>query len=739
VTVDVSALDYVGFTVPAQPAGTQAIGFTITSGTGLYYARLHLDHPERFASPQFDQATASHASWLLAPNPGLAQADAGSVQLQLCADSGCAQMVWHQDVTYQIHQYTVSMATIAVAGYEGAPTTPVAMSITPVDTDHRLQTLAMQNDSGPKWLTTRRGSDDALQVVTDTGSLTQRALSGQVQVSFTGDTSVPAVAVPVAFTIGAGFVTPQAPAHALGRTSAGRQTAGLPIAFNGQQAPAWTATSDMPWLTLVNASGTGAATLRYTVDAATGASSANWTSSVAHVTVHAAGHTDLVVPVTLSRQLPEAYLVHPAVVTAGQDAHVHLFGRGFTQLPANAGISVGGATVTGIQVVSDHEAWIDIAAIAGGRHVVSLANTSAVSVARGLVSAVDPEAAPAAAFVASAGVKGPMILDEGRSAVYATNYSTQQVQRFMRDAQGRWLISSLPVAQPNALGLSPDGRTLLVTSGWSTVVTIDPDAFVATGSYVNERSTVAPPYMASVRIAFSNDGYAWFSGGSGSGGPQGFSLTHRAFDAPFGFGGMLYQPVPFAPPDGSRLYFTQWGISPSQPTSVYGVGLPSDGYTPLPAQSTSIEVPSFDQAGTLLAGAQLGLFDDRGNNMGSLGGSNWILPTLSPDGRRAYQVPYAGLNCGGSLNVTDTSGAAVNGPPLAPFAQLPYAQAADSCDFDSSWSSTLVVDTHGRTVYWLGDQGLAVIPVPAQLRPAAASARSRATVSSSRSSARAGH
>jgi hypothetical protein len=426
--------------------------------------------------------------------------------------------------------------------------------------------------------------------------------------------------------------------------------------------------------------------------------------------------------------LPEAYFVAPSTVPSGSDAQVKVTGRGFSQLPAGNGFKLSGATIAQVNVVSDTEAWLTVAAPTAGGHTLSLWNAAGIATAAPQVVAAKASAANSQVLVPDTGAKSLAVLDESRGAVFAYNYASGLLQRYRRDSGGAWTTTSLALSGGASLGLSPDGKSLLMTKRDSLVL-IDPDTLLPTAEYVPSSDlaeSLSPPYMASTRIPFTNDGRAWFTSNTQWGIPVAFNFAHRAFEDALP-SSSYYGAVPFATPDGGTLYIEQWGITGGG-TSAYAEA--AGVFASRPLATPDIEAPSFSADGSLIVGAQLGLYDPEGTPVGSLQGSNWLLPVPSPDGLRVYQMgTVGGSDCNDHLDVYDTSTVGPSGPPLVPFATIPVTARADSCGADpyyTAWSSSLIVDARGETVYWVGDKGLLVVPVPASLRPAVARA---ATVS----------
>jgi hypothetical protein len=520
-----------------------------------------------------------------------------------------------------------------------------------------------------------------------------------------------------------GFVKPPPQAFKLDALAPLVQDGAMPVAFRGKVSPAWTASSDASWLVLSEAAGTGTATLHYTVDASKQVSALNWNTQKAHIRLQAAGLADLVVAVSLERMLPDVDMVAPAVVPSGQAAHMHVFGRGLGQLAGGAVFAVDGASVGAVQAVSDSEAWVDLDAPVAGPHMFSIVHASGIVSLQAMLAAVDATTTPPTAFVADQGLKGSLVVDESRQAVFTVNLQNDAVVRYTRQG-AQWSRKASRMGINGSLGLSPDARTLYAISGTNTLVAIDADTLETKGRYklpASKGVRLSFP-MGQLRLPFTNDGHLWLAGDTGWGGPTAFDLSELVFVKPIANSG-LYQPVPFATRDGSRLYEIQWGISPAQPLSVYAIA--GGRTTPLPEQSPDVELPvSFNDAGTLLLNAQQAFYDAQGQNRGRLAPGGYdFFPVLSPDGTRAYNVGIPNqFGCIDHIDVYDATQATSPASQLAPIGSIPVSSPGVSCTNNGSFTSTIAIDALGRTIYWVGNDGFSVVAIPQELRAGGESA-----------------
>lgn len=517
-----------------------------------------------------------------------------------------------------------------------------------------------------------------------------------------------------------GFVKPPPQTFTLDAMAPLAQAAQMPVSFRGQVAPAWTASSDSPWVVLVDGAGTGAATLHYTVDASLQASALNWATDRAHITLHSDGLADLVVMVSLARKLPDVYMVAPAIVPSGQPAHVHVYGRGLGQLASGASIQVDGAAVTAVQPISDTEVSVDLAPVATGDHAYSVTHASDIGSMQALQVAVDAAQTPTTAFVADTGMKGSLVVDERRQAVFTVDAMDGSLVRYTRSGSEWTRKASSGVTTTGSLGLSPDGSTLYaVDSDRKTLLAVDPDKLKIKSRFLlpqKKGGTLAMP-MQQLRLPFTNDGRLWFAGGYWAS-PTAFDLSSGDFVKPVV--DFLSMPVPFATPSGSRLYLVQWGISPEPPVNVYAIS--RGAVNPLPQQSPDISLPvSFSASGSLMLNDQLRFYDRQGNALGTLSGGNEFLPVLSPDGKRAYKVGQGSGNSGCIDHIDVFNATKATGPTvvLTPMGTIPVAHPAVSCTSNDAWTSTMAIDGLGQTLYWVGYDGFSVVAIPDNLRPAA--------------------
>lgn len=740
VTGDRTSLQFVG--LGYVPPAAQTIRFTLQNAAGgTYYGLVVPDRPSAF-STTFTPTSSTTAEVTLIPSvPSTPDAYSGAVTFKLCADVNCNRVVWSSTIPYTMTVIGVDTTPVTVAGFEGGAPAVQTIAVTPAGSSSQL-VVGASTDSGSGWLSAARGSSGSIEVSTTGNGLAAGSYQGRVTVSLAGQAAGPSLTIPVAFTVGTGIVAPAVAAVDITvdatAASLARQA---PVAFNGGQRPAWTASSDQPWLVLTQASGNGAGALGYTVDPAQLSALQNWQSASATVTIHAAGMTDTAFTVTASKQWPELHVASANTVVAGRASQVRVFGRGLLQLPDAARIRVGGAPASGT-IVSDTLAVLDLPPLAAGRVPLMVPNAAGVPTIAAVVTAA-PAAGLAYATAANAGEKRSALFDPSRNAVYAVNWTQNTLVRY-RLVAGQWLVDGLPVADIGDLAMAPDRSTLYVGSGMTTLLAIDPDTLQVTATH--QPTTLPGANLLVGRtvtkgMAVTNDLRIWFGNSQWSDATY-FDIGRSTFGVATPNGSFLYSPVFFAPADGSRLVVSQNGISPSPPTLLYSAASGTFDTTPALPFVYYAAVWSDDGARVLLddtalhdgnSGALIGTVQlgSGGINLGSV---------LSPDGRRIYTLVTANLNSltVDHIDVYDAMQVTPGTSALVRLAQLPVTDLALDCGASPAYGcdvrGAFFISPLGDTLFWAGNQRLVVLPLPQamsglaaarRLQPAAALSRSR--------------
>lgn len=739
VSVSKSSISLIALNAGAMT--TEDVRFTITGGKGTYYAAATSDKdPMTFDVNVLSDTSAAVTAYATQDIPPGTR-HAGHITYELCSDDQCQHVVWSKSIPYTMTRYALATTDLALTSAEGGAMTPVTLALAPADDAHEL---------------TFDSSDQADVAAdhTDAGSvvlsLVNRALAAgsyplDVAIGFKTALSVaPDVErIPVTLVIVGDLVAPSIPAlRVTASTTAASLSGSAPVSFHDARSGAWSATSDRDWLVLDTAAGAGAASLAWHVDTTRLGAIANGSSDVAHVTVTSTGLSPAIATVRLDKQLPEITSASPAGVLAGQPSTIQVTGRGFSSVPDAAGFTVGGLAATGAAVASDTSATLQLPALPAGAAAVAVANKLGVATHVSRLGVTAPGLF-APTLVAHGGQNHAIAYDASRLAIYASNagMSTSDPNTALVRYQlvgGTWQVTSVPLPGIWMLALAPDRSTLYVESG-TNLLDIDPDSLQVRhtypvpggfnlGFYFNEPMAVT----SDQKVWFGTiSGASWFDPGRAAFGAADLAVAPSATVA---FG--LYEPLVYGPSDGSAVFVAS--CSCSQPTPP---GLWVDTATGRVSQSalpSFVNVATFDARGdVMLADSDTLYRTDTWAKLGSTfvtagtQGYSGYAAVLSPDGTRIYReavtLDYTSRLTVDHLEVFDTTTTVAGSANLVSLGTIPLPNKAVTCnsyvtDFCDE-RGRLAVDPTGTTLFWVGDAGLVVVPIPAGMQGVAAGTR----------------
>ena len=724
VSVSRSALTFVGLV--NQPANSEAIQFSISGGSGTYYGRAEPDVPSRF-SWGFTPTSDTTATVTVTPSnnfgvpPGSVS---GTINFKLCRDIACTQVAWQRALPYTSDIFGVNVSSLSITGSEGVTSAAQTITVTPADTARRLNIVA--SSALTPWLFAARSSDSTFSVTASGAGLAPGSHQGQVDLYYntTGNGSL---RVPVSFTVGNGTIAPPSPSidFTVASTTA-NSTGSFPVAFTGGQTPPWTASSDQPWLVLTTTAGTGGGSAQYRIDSTRLGSVPNWTSAQANVTLSATGLTPVSFPVTLNKRLPEVFMASPNPLAAGRASTVKVSGRGFNQLTASRTFQLAGVTGVVATVTSDTSAVLTVPATTAGQRIVSIPNAAGLSARDSqLVTLAVPTLAYAA--VATTGEKRASLFDASRTAVFAVSWIDGALVRYRYNGSS-WVTTTLPVATIGAMALSPDKRTLYVSSGVNTLLEVDPDTMQIRTS----RSLDPPNGLMSFEHtrtrgqgwAISNDLKLWF-GSDASWSPLSYyDIVNNRFGSiseGMGSNSLLTGASFAAPADGSRMFVSQSGISPAQPSYLYS---PATGALSSPTLLPMDTPVQFSENGSRMLANETMLYD--GTNFALLGQTPPVsgirtLSVLSASGTRIYSLVTASHNTlvVSRVDVYDTTQLSAGTTYFVKLGEIAVSDRAGDCSAPTSFYceelGSLNVSPYGNALFWVGNTRLVVLPIPGAL------------------------
>jgi hypothetical protein len=354
-------------------------------------------------------------------------------------------------------------------------------------------------------------------------------------------------------------------------------------------------------------------------------------------------------------------------------------------------------------------------------------------------------------FIATPGYKRGMAYDQTRDALYVADKTNSQLLRF-NHTNGLWATTQLAMPNISDLGLSQDRNRLYVSKTTGSLSRIDAASFTTDGNYTYGKPF--PEYKTLSQnlqvLGLGQDFIPILTELTSPGGPQlsgivSFSSVAGSFLPVQGYGYKPEQGGWFARGNNPDLaYFTQANPTPSTLfDSDYGT------YAGLLFQ-TSLSPSAFNLAYSTLAPFQtldVGMTTD-GFGFGLANRARFIstaavsaelpaLPTgyrtvgsaLSPDWKYIYLLTYPVAAINGDLPTTLTPRVYVYQvtsdyfpkvallPTYFEFSNYPTCRRPSdaSCILDTV--SSVTVD--GRTLFFAGDKGIAVVPIPNSFRTSA--------------------
>lgn len=719
VTVDRSSLAFAGFV--DHPGGSEALTFTLVEGEGEFYGLVEVDRDDAFYSPSLTFGDTSAVVYLTPLNrsPGKTT---GSLTFKLCRDVACQRVAWSRTIPYTMAVYQLQGEAVAIDSFEGASGGQARLAVLPPGGAADLEfTVADEHLYGPAPWLGAHADDDDIVVTASAEGLAQGSYNRSLEVRIANAPQAATVSLGVTLSVGAGLVLPsQVQLDQRVDTAAGAMKGSVPLAFNGGLSPAWTATSDSSWLVLDTVSGAGPGELRFHIDAAAVSASGPWEDLQAQVVISPAGLSAVSVPVTLRRRLPHVTWAHPSTVPSSSGGTVKVYGRGFSQLTGIGSLMTGGLTVTGGAIESDTVARLEIGATAPGSHAVAVANAVAQTTPRATLAAV-ANAGPAQAFVPSPGNKRTAVFDDTRQAVFAVGNEAETVVR-IRQESGAWKVATLWVPFINSLALAADRSTLYATVGDDEVVSIDADSLTIRERYkAVDIGRMRETSSRTVPLALTRDGRLWVNQSGGY-----FDTVAKRFGHADDVADLFHaqQTSLHAPADGSRLFLT--GLSNFGEFAIYSADTGTTQRAPTMPQV--YERASLGADGALMLADNHWLY--RSGDWALVGEASvsgqddegWRAGVLSTDGRRVYRVGYSGSSGADRIDVFDATQRVPGSSELVRLGGFPIPTVATCDSWSSDWCDvlgTLSIDALGMTLYWTGSNGVAVLPIPAELRAAA--------------------
>ena len=489
---------------------------------------------------------------------------------------------------------------------------------------------------------------------------------------------------------------------------------------------AWQASSNASWLVLSRSSGAlRTDKLGVSVNVAEMLKLANNSSYAADIALSVAGGKTPATKftVTLNKKLPGLTFISPHTRLPGEAGTYIVRGSGFDSV-ADLGqaLQATGATPLSITRVNDTQFTVTLPAATGDASF-ALSNGLGAQSGTVILKTVAQSAMPYAA-VATQGNKGGIVFDPERQAVFSINKTLGSLMRFSKSNSG-WDISSVPVTSADAVAMSPDGKSLVVTVTTGLIKLFDPATLAEQGSY--QAGNVAGDTLNALpRIAVRNDGKVLFNGSSGvvdgnNGAMAYFDLVTRSFGnigGPYNFGWAV------ASGDGSHINIVQSASYSPQPpmVSMESSELSSKA---APGGLTFWYEGAQSLHGERFAEGTYTVWDHDFNKIGkvTIPDSSYFgrTPVFSPDGKRLYVMAYdsSGLSASPTskprVYIFDSSTRMVTStdlPLLGSFDLQDYPTCSTSA-YECNTRALGTISPDGKTLFFIGDTHLLAVPVPA--------------------------
>jgi hypothetical protein len=488
---------------------------------------------------------------------------------------------------------------------------------------------------------------------------------------------------------------------------------------------AWSADSDVPWLTLEQSSGASGSPLTWRLDLAKVSALENLATHVAKITVRAGAKvTPSTVELRLDKRIPEMVNVDRFALMPGKAGTAMVYGSGFQAMPHLAQrLSVAGAPAATVTVLSDRALELSLPALAAGEHAVVLSHPIAELGASRVLSVQSPVDRPYA-FMNASGLKHSIIWDASSQSVFTVNSDLDSVMRFDVSQQPMNMVSR-SIADVRSIGLTRDHSVLIALDGAGNLYDLDPESLQT----IRVRSTGPVNLYHPAPIAITGDGLAWIPSSEG-----------LAYDL------RLSKRVASVDPD-RRNGFQNGAVSPDGRRMLVTV---SSSYSPPPPMlnwdTAQGQLNRFSR--NLLSFFSLATTDRKGSrwffNSGFAYGfdlasqgraatpSGWIGTRFasSRDGTRLYAFAIGEHAIGTysepdpvlifpRIYVFDTSAPPILSPeyPILGYFELPHygsclaTQGPVACQ---PYSLDFTITDDDRTLLAVGDRRLLVIPIPAQ-------------------------
>jgi hypothetical protein len=510
----------------------------------------------------------------------------------------------------------------------------------------------------------------------------------------TGPTANTPLSVNVTYTVAGVAASPSGLAITVDDQNPASAASGQ-LQITGSPQQRWTASADVPWLSLSATSGATGDALTATLDPAQ-TDALRSDTYAGWITLVPDQGDPLAVPVALTVSRTQIEEVAPRVAISGRAEEVILRGSGFRRVTVT-GVRFGTAAAAAFRVVSATELRATPPALSAGTYPVHLQDVEGLDRTLASLVVVDAPAHPAAALSypsADRKLVTALVYDAQRQAILVGLQGSgagSQVVRFAYGVGGWQSPTAVEIGRYPALALSTDGDTLLACSGTS-LLELDPVTLATRATLPTGGSW---DHLTGIGVA--NDGLAFATSTSApiaSGNTPVYRdrVARRAVEP---LGTWPYWGQVAASSDGGRVFLG----STAEAGEVYRYEASTGALTAL-GVTRDVTGLSVDRTGARLLAAGA-VYDGELQLLGALPSTS-AAAVIAPDGARAYTYDSSG-----TLRAFDLTKAADNGlfPEIGSGTALVAAP-------DTGALVSMAITPGGGTVILAGAQRVIVQPVP---------------------------
>lgn len=457
----------------------------------------------------------------------------------------------------------ISVATdeIVLSTREMESSTPFQLAVTLPQWSNELETSISYTDAPEQaWLQVSRTAPGTLSIVGSGNGLLAGSYAAVLHVQ--GAYPSIAVDIPVTMVVGSGLLLPeQVVVQVNGDTQLADLSRAHAVTVSGAASFNWTAQSSVAWIKLDNASGAKAANLTYHIDMTALAGMTNGATQEGIVTVATSNPqiSSKQIHVTLTKKLPNGWLLGPYVITEGRAQTLYVRGKYFDG--AQSTVVIGGVTPISVSRTDDTQWVVKLPAMAAGQYSVTLSNGLGMTTSSPKLIVKASAPLPEASIPVSPNTRVAVYAPE-TDVIYTLDDESKVLTRFALSNNVWTSTHSEHIPGARNLAVYPGGNVLIVNrANGISLLSAEDLGGLGPVDFDRPLQTLGSPFDS---MAITNDGRIWlqFSDGSPYSELGYFSMEEQDFIQVTGtgtdnishfFGG---GPRMVAPRDGSKLWLS---------------------------------------------------------------------------------------------------------------------------------------------------------------------------------------